>query len=60
MITGRLEISEYGKYDNCVGYVQPSGKNPKWIMWHFKDGTVHLYTKREKNGATTGDPIILK
>jgi hypothetical protein len=42
-----------------IGYAQPLGNNPQWIIWFNKNGDALLYTSREPSGAVTGDPIRL-
>ena len=60
MFADGIRIGEYGPDSETVaGWVEPSGKNPPWILWFNRDGSAQLYTKRKKNGAVVGKAIKL-
>ena len=47
--------------NDCLGWIEPAGDKPQWIMWFYRDGSALLYTQRlyddKNNGAVMGDPI---
>jgi len=62
-VTTGLKIGDYGNTKDgsgYVGWVEPAGENPQWILWFTENGDANLYTKRESSGAVIGDPIKLK
>lgn len=46
---------------DLLGYIEPAGDKPQWILWFDRNGNATLYTKRTYNdkhhGAVEGDPI---
>ena len=65
-IVGKDKISSYKlpkkpSTNPIIGYIQPAGEKPQWIMWFTKNGDAILYTKRSyengDTGAVLGDPI---
>ena len=56
MKSGKVTISEYGPYEDPLGYIECLEQG--WILWYYQDGRAELYTKREKSGATKGKPVI--
>jgi hypothetical protein len=59
VISGKIKIVEYGPEEDPLGYIEPTGKSPSWILWWWQDGHAELYTKRDKNGAISGEPVRL-
>jgi len=59
MLSGNIKFVEYGPHEDPLGYVEPAGENPPWIMWYWQDGHADLYLSREPSGAVVGDPIRL-
>jgi hypothetical protein len=59
MTSNNVKIVEYGPHNNPLGYIEPVGDSPAWIMWWYQDGHAELYTERAKSGATIGSPILL-
>jgi len=57
MVSGKVKIVEYGPTDDPLGYIEPVGAKPSWILWWFQDGSAQLYLQREPSGAVIGDPI---
>ena len=63
-----VDISEYADdsmdSNSYVGYIQPAGDQPQWIMFFKKNGDADLYTARDytkgHTGACLGDPIRLR
>jgi hypothetical protein len=60
MLSGKVRITEYGPEENPLGYMEPAEAHPQWIIYWYQDGHAELYTKRDKSGAITGDPIMLQ
>ena len=44
-----------------MGYIEPAGDQPQWIMWFMRNGDAVLYTERSYengiNGAVLGEPL---
>lgn len=50
-----------GKDSNpCLGYIEPAGDKPRWILWFYKNGDAILYTERGPTGAVIGEPVRIK
>jgi hypothetical protein len=65
-IVGKDKISSYKRpkapnTNPIIGYIQPAGDKPQWILWFTKNGDAILYTQRSyengDTGAVLGDPI---
>jgi hypothetical protein len=60
---GGVSVGDYGNSEDVggiVGWVEPAGKNPKWILWFDEKGNAELYTNREKTGAVKGKALKIK
>lgn len=58
-------VSKGGEDSNPIlGYMEPAGEKPRWILWFMRNGDAILYTKRSyengDTGAVTGKPIRIK
>lgn len=61
------QILQHGVYEHpsvqdvtgYVGYVEPSGPAPGWILFYRADGSAQLYGSRAPSGAVLGEPIEL-
>jgi hypothetical protein len=43
--------------NGILGYVQPAGDDPRWILYFTLKGDAIFYADREPGGAVAGDPI---
>lgn len=43
-----------------LGYIQPAGDSPKWILWFMEDGSAILHQKRDENGGVLDEPLKIK
>lgn len=43
----------------CVYPSESRRKRAAWILWIAEDGSGHLYTERDEDGAVKGEPMIL-
>src|ERR1700721_1269821 len=43
-----------------LGWIEPAGDDPQWIMWFDAKGDAVVYVRREAGEAIVGDPIRLK
>ena len=59
-----VNVVEYGPHEDSLGYIEPAGDAPQWILWFDSKGDAVLYTEREtgkeNKGAVIGEPIRLK
>jgi hypothetical protein len=63
-----VEVQEYGigervnpKDNNAVvGYIQPAGKNPRWILWFTNKGDAIFHQKRGPTGAVLDKALEVK
>lgn len=46
--------------NECIGYVEPVGKCPAWILYFTNKGDAIFYAKRGPNGAVKGTPVRVK
>lgn len=46
--------------NRVIGWLEPAGEHPSWIVWFTMQGDALIYTRREPSGAVIGEPIRLK
>ncbi len=46
--------------NECIGYVEPTGKHRGWILYFTSKGDAIFYAKRGPNGGVQGTPIRVK
>jgi hypothetical protein len=50
--------------NKILGWIEPAGDKPQWIIWFTAKGDLTIYTKRSyengHTGAVEGDPITVR